>query len=108
MGFMVRQLLVVGTTALTPLAGQRGGWYAVRGATPFADVGGVATDTSRCGGTVYAMVSKTIAREGLWVRVPPPAPTFAANVRATTWRRLSMGGLYHGGPARPHYHGSSG
>ena len=29
--------------------------------------------TSRCGGTVYALVSKTSPREGLRVRIPPPA-----------------------------------
>ena len=30
--------------------------------------------TSRCGGTVYALVSKTSPREGLRVRISPPAP----------------------------------
>src|SRR5690348_2823938 len=28
----------------------------------------------RCGGTVYAAVSKTAPGNGLWVRIPPPAP----------------------------------
>lgn len=31
--------------------------------------------TSRCGGTVYAAVSKTAPGNGLWVRIPPPAPS---------------------------------
>lgn len=38
------------------------------------------TFTSRCGGTVYAAVSKTVARKGLWVRIPPPAPPSVPHV----------------------------
>lgn len=34
----------------------------------------ISVPAGRRGGMVYATVSKTVARKGLWVRVPPPAP----------------------------------
>jgi hypothetical protein len=64
------------------LAGRRRGvvcWDGRRGADLTGGRG--VLRIGRRGGMVYATVSKTVARKGLWVRVPPPAPTDSLHSR---------------------------
>src|SRR6266849_4459086 len=54
--------------------------------------------TSRRGGTVYALVSKTSPREGLRVRIPPPAFPVYSRLPSSPGRSTGRSGFYRGLP----------